>query len=511
MKSKVISFILCIAVLAATVSMVRYNPSDAPITNEETKETEEIISTYEDTTTVARAFVTKTAREAEDFILRLAYGDNKEFETSSLELIEHLNRAGEYLRTTLSDHYGAGYFSCISDLIQNVVTTPFSDSANFSTRVSSLLTQLELSYPTQSSTGSSNDSSYYPKFDTEVNGATTLAMLAIYRQQYQKSTNSILLTVGGNLSLGDSLGNSGTANNFDQTQANSPYAYPLYKVSSIFNTDSVSYANLQSPFTNSYTTNVLDAVKGLPAYANLLLKGGIDVVSLTDPNVLTFGDTGKQDTILALNQAGVKYSDFGTVAYYQTTLGTVAYLSYDIIDEISTNVNLTYTAPKQDIAAARANGAKFVVVHFNWVNTFRSKVEPSSSQVYTTRAAVDNGADLVFGSHPDHVEGIENYKGVSIIYSCGNLSKKGSEENYSYLYQQAFSLDENGKVVRGDILAIPVANHNTSDGVPSLLLDTDSAEEFEKNVMAWSISIRYGIGKAASIPVMRLNVISIAK
>ena len=173
-------------------------------------------------------------------------------------------------------------------------------------------------------------------------------------------------------------------------------------------------------------------VKGLPSYAEHLKNSGIDVVSIANPGTLGYGSSGKEDTKQALIDAKLSFTDEGTVSYLETEIGTVAYLSYDIVDEVKGNSGGAFIdAPKQDIAAAKAAGAKLVVVNFNWITTEKNNWDPCMAQVLTTRAAVDNGAGLVIGSHPDSIQAIERYKGVCVIYSTGTLFKKGIEDTFS--------------------------------------------------------------------------------
>ena len=104
------------------------------------------------------------------------------------------------------------------------------------------------------------------------------------------------------------------------------------------------------------------------------------------------------------------------------------------------------------------------------------------NQVLTARAAVDNGADLVLGTHPNSIEAIEIYKGVSIVYSPGNLSNKTGAGASSFLFQQAFSLDDSGKAVHGAIQVFPLAGASDGNGVPALVLDAAGAKKFASSL-----------------------------
>lgn len=70
----------------------------------------------------------------------------------------------------------------------------------------------------------------------------------------------------------------------------------------------------------------------------------------------------------------------------------------------------------------------------------------NSTQEVISRFAIDSGADIVVGSHPHVIQGIEEYNGKVICYSLGNFSPtplEGEEANrvldrlktYSTIYE----------------------------------------------------------------------------
>ena len=517
MKYKILSILLCIVVLLGTFGLIKYLPSDISVPDDTHKESEEEGLTKSEADTVSRTYVIETAHDAEEVMQRLAYGEDKKYESSLADLVTRLQNSSDYLKNELQDYYGASYFSTVSKALSDVVSNPFTDSANFSTRVSKMLTELENAYPADIAASLDENHPqtpmYYPSFDTSANGTTALAMLSVYRQQYQKNNNCILLSFGGNLVVGDTLLGAEEENSFKSLSSRSKYVFPLYQVSSVFGNDAASFANLEVPLTDAIGgAEAAGSVKGLPDYAKLVKKGGIEVLSIANNAVSSFGTSGKSDTVNALKAADVQYSDEGVIAYYQTQLGPIAYLSYNIIDEIADGVNLTYEeAPKADIAAAKQNGAKFVVVHFNWVNTESNAWDPCMNQVLTTRAAVDNGADLVLGTHPNSVEAIERYNNVSIVYSPGNLSNRNGEGYASFIFQQAFTLDDSGKAVPGEIQVFPLASASEGTALPSLVLDANGVSGFSTIIKNASSTVRYGVGRNAQFAISDLNLISIQK
>lgn len=516
MKSKIIGSLLCIAVLAATWWLIRSAPSEVIRNTESKTETSTLPSTSEKPVEVSRAYVIETAHDAEDFLKRLAYDKDKSYEKSISNLVLRLEESSDYLKTELQDYYGATYFSKIAAVFRDVQANPFQDSATFGTRVGKMLTELENAYPADiAESANENDPEnpmYYPKFDTAANGTTTLAMLAIYRQQYSKNTGSLLLTFGGNLMIGDTLLEAQNPDSFNNQQKTSKYCYPLYSLSSVLASDSVSFANLSSPLTESITSNtVAGAVKGLPSYSVLIRNGGVEVVSLSDTRMLSYGESGKSDTASALNQGQITQTDEGVIAYYSTSIGTVAYLSYNIIDEIRANVNQTFSEiPKADIATAKENGAKIVIVHFNWNTMEDDAWDPCKGQINSARAAVDNGADLVIGTAPDSISTVEYYNDSYIVYSPGNLYNRQAEKGSAFLFQQAFTLDANGNATAGEVQILPIGFTN-EDSLPAFLLDAQSAKEFQSEIIKVSKTLKYGVNKRANFPVSKLNIISIQK
>src|SRR5690606_9424735 len=63
--------------------------------------------------------------------------------------------------------------------------------------------------------------------------------------------------------------------------------------------------------------------------------------------------------------------------------------------------------------------ADLVIVMIHW--GIERAPEPEPYQVSKAHALIDAGADLVIGSHPHVLQGLESYKGKWIAYSLGNF------------------------------------------------------------------------------------------
>jgi poly-gamma-glutamate synthesis protein (capsule biosynthesis protein) len=71
-----------------------------------------------------------------------------------------------------------------------------------------------------------------------------------------------------------------------------------------------------------------------------------------------------------------------------------------------------------DIRAAKSQAA-LVFVYFHWSAEYTHSANDDMRAV--AHAAIDAGADLILGSHPHWVQGIEWYKDHLITYSLGNF------------------------------------------------------------------------------------------
>ena len=88
---------------------------------------------------------------------------------------------------------------------------------------------------------------------------------------------------------------------------------------------------------------------------------------------------------------------------------------------------MTNSAPASlnaGIAAVKEAGAEFVIaaLHFGDEGSYRVNADQRTQ----AHAAVDAGADFVYGSHAHTLQPCEEYKGVWIYYSMGNWTFGGN-------------------------------------------------------------------------------------
>jgi poly-gamma-glutamate synthesis protein (capsule biosynthesis protein) len=164
------------------------------------------------------------------------------------------------------------------------------------------------------------------------------------------------------------------------------------------------------------------------------------IASLANNHMLDCGPEGLQDTIEILRLSEIGYTGVVHLSYPQEpywiklNCGKLAMLSYTIGGKNISNGGISRIDKTQiikDIAKAKQDGATWVVVGLHWGLEYTSF--PSPNQQGMARAFVDAGADVILGSHPHTLQGIERYKNGIICYSLGNFNFHTSfDESYTY-------------------------------------------------------------------------------
>ena len=85
---------------------------------------------------------------------------------------------------------------------------------------------------------------------------------------------------------------------------------------------------------------------------------------------------------------------------------------------------------------------------------------PTAQQTKLGHAAIDAGADIVWGCHPHVLQNVEEYNGGIIYYSLGNFSFGGNGYPRDYdtaLLQQEVIRSADGTVSLGELTMIPAS------------------------------------------------------
>ena len=252
---------------------------------------------------------------------------------------------------------------------------------------------------------------------------------------------SLTLSVVGDCTLG-------TDETFDyDTSLNAYYEnygadYFLQNVKDIFSADDLTIANFEGTLTDSdEREDKTFAFKAPASYASILTGGSVEAVNTANNHSHDYGDQSFDDTLAALDDAGIVHFGYDETAVMDVKGIKVGLVGiYELYDHLEREQQL-----KDNIAKVKADGAQLIVVIFHWGN--ETETVPDSNQTTLGHIAIDEGADLVCGHHPHVLQGIETYKGRNIVYSLGNFCFGGNSspsDMDTMIYQQTFTIDADG-------------------------------------------------------------------
>ena len=252
---------------------------------------------------------------------------------------------------------------------------------------------------------------------------------------------SLTLSVVGDCTLG-------TDETFDyDTSLNVYYEnygadYFLQNVKDIFSADDLTIANFEGTLTDSdEREDKTFAFKAPASYASILTGGSVEAVNTANNHSHDYGDQSFDDTLAALDDAGIVHFGYDETAVMDVKGIKVGLVGiYELYDHLEREQQL-----KDNIAKVKADGAQLIVAIFHWGN--ETETVPDSNQTTLGRIAIDEGADLVCGHHPHVLQGIETYKGRNIVYSLGNFCFGGNSspsDMDTMIYQQTFTIDADG-------------------------------------------------------------------
>ena len=234
-----------------------------------------------------------------------------------------------------------------------------------------------------------------------------------------------------------------------------------------------------------------------PSYARWLERAGFTVMNLANNHAFDYGQAGLQQTIAALRRAGLLHTGRPNQITIQKVgdirVATVGFAPYPWA------ASLTDIAGAKQLvrAAGRISDVVVVTMHAGAEGRDQQHVDRGTERflgenrgdpMRFAHAVVDAGADLVVGSGPHVLRGMEWYKGRLIAYSLGNFAgydvfSLGGPLSTSAILR--VTLDGAGRFEAGRL----VPTHMVGAGLPALdpseaahgLVRTLSREDFGRH------------------------------
>lgn len=236
-------------------------------------------------------------------------------------------------------------------------------------------------------------------------------------------------------------------NCFNEVADREKPSYFLEKVNSYFFNDDFTVADCENVFSDSAHLKVSDKgqyenpdieaywFKSAAKNAQILSAGGIDCVSISNNHINDYGEQGYEDTKAALDAADVQWGEEGKIVYYEKNNYRISVICFSMYGN--------YAVPYMIDAIKEAEQeSDYQIIYFHGGE--EAVHEPESWKIQACHDLIDAGADLIMGDHPHVLQPMEEYNGVTIIYSLGNFIFGGNRypENRTIIYQHVLTIED---------------------------------------------------------------------
>lgn len=203
--------------------------------------------------------------------------------------------------------------------------------------------------------------------------------------------------------------------------------YSFQKIQSILQSNDLVVGNLEGPITDKQSVSI-DSVIGSKEnyiftfdkkFAGVLEKENIKLVNIGNNHILNFGFPGVESTRKYLSETGVEF--FGDPENEENRMKIEKLKGFEIA---FVNYNQFVGQAEQktldDLDRARAQKVDLIILYTHWGTEFVTG-QPSDKIKNLAHKFIENGADLIIGTHPHVVQDKEEYAGKMIYYSLGNF------------------------------------------------------------------------------------------
>ena len=259
------------------------------------------------------------------------------------------------------------------------------------------------------------------------------------------------LSFAGDCTLASDPGSYASPHGFIET-VGTDYGYPFRNVAEFFAHDDFTIINLESVLADSGSAaGKLFTFRGPVAYTQIMTSSSVETVTLANNHTGDYGKAGYESTTKALGDAGVWFVEEDKTTLVTTESGLTIGLYADSFAFNTAEI-------QKHVKSLRERGAEIIICAFHWGT--EGSYRPTADQKKFAHAAIDAGADIVYGHHPHVLQPIEEYKDGYIFYSLGNFSFGGNHfprDMDSAIIQVQLLRDESGKVSLDGMTIIPVS------------------------------------------------------
>lgn len=253
----------------------------------------------------------------------------------------------------------------------------------------------------------------------------------------------ITVSAAGDVTLGNYYGQEFGGSFRETYDKQQDPAYFFENVYDIFSQDDMTLVNLEGPLTYSEERKERTyCIGGDPEYVNILTAGSVEAVSMGNNHRLDYFEKGCDDTVEALESAGILYAYNDYTGIYEAQGILIGFVS---VNGLGQGVGVEKYL-KKGIDSLKEEGCQIILACCHW--GIEREYYPEDYQKSLGKKCIDWGADLVIGHHPHVLQSIEEYQGKYIVYSLGNFcfgANRNPPDKDCLIVQQTFAFVDGEK------------------------------------------------------------------
>ncbi len=253
----------------------------------------------------------------------------------------------------------------------------------------------------------------------------------------------LTLTFGGDAAIGTRETWWRREDGFPACLEKNGMAYPFSGLKDIFAADDMTFVNLECVLKASRDGEREDKMyrfRGLPSWTAVLTEGSVEQVNIANNHYIDYQAAGKRDTRRALEAAGIPFSGYTFTYVWEKDGHRIGFAG------VRETMYLRDPAIiAREVAGLRARGCEVVIYSCHWGVEYSPN--HNETQLAMAQSAVDAGVDILVGTHPHVVQGVERMGDTLVLWSLGNLMFGGTIELTTFdavLAQARLRFDEGG-------------------------------------------------------------------
>lgn len=260
--------------------------------------------------------------------------------------------------------------------------------------------------------------------------------------------------------------------------------YPFANLRELFEADDMTLVNLECVLkddASNMTKNKQYIFRGATGYAQALVEASIEQVNLANNHVIDYQSAGEATTREALDAVGVAYSGYGDVYVWDYNGHKIGFGGCR-----ETTFKQDPGVIQRDVEQLKAAQCEVILYSCHWGTEYDPKHNDLQEQM--AQAAISAGVDVVIGTHPHVVQGVDAQEGTVILYSLGNLMFGGTHDMTTFdgtLARLRLRFDILGRYQGVVVELLPVLTSSSGDMAvnnfcPVLAEDEDWTRIWEK-------------------------------